>query len=283
MQALSTAHAISQDGRLLRAPHEGPLSATRAVVAVRIGGVSEGAPIFGQDASLADWIEPRLTGRWGSVTATVPDGYPAYVRLLHPVPDVDEETLHAWWEIADEFGTTTHPLVQWVPLLGRPYDSKQVMWRNSSPDHGSLHPAVLAVLVTMLAEHTTTANDCWFCVWQGWGGFVPSQECLEASPTAWREPGVRLPGREYFLARGALAAALHLQDPAEVWPGFQSPNLFWPSDRAWCVASEIDFDSTLIAGSESLAAQLLHTDVLETWRVQPQDSLAEDADLINRY
>jgi hypothetical protein len=41
-------------------------------------------------------------------------------------------------------------------------------------------------------------------------------------------------------------------------------------------------DSTLIAGSEYLAAHLMRTDVLETWRVQSHDSLAEDADLLNQ-
>ncbi len=32
----------------------------------------------------------------------------------------------------------------------------------------------------------------------------------------------------------------------------QSPNICWPADRASCAASEIDFDSTLVAGSEEL-------------------------------
>jgi hypothetical protein len=29
----------------------------------------------------------------------------------------------------------------------------------------------------------------------------------------------------------------------------ESPCLFWPADRAWCVATEVDFDSTLVSGS----------------------------------
>ena len=55
----------------------------------------------------------------------------------------------------------------------------------------------------------------------------------------------------------------------------------WPADRAWCVATEIDFDSTLIGGTAQLARQLLNDPALDAWPVNPTDSLAADADLLN--
>ena len=61
----------------------------------------------------------------------------------------------------------------------------------------------------------------------------------------------------------------------------QSPNLFWPADRTWCVASEIDFDSTLIGGSTELVDAILQAPELDAWSVQPDDSLAHDADRLN--
>jgi hypothetical protein len=61
----------------------------------------------------------------------------------------------------------------------------------------------------------------------------------------------------------------------------QSPNLFWPADHAWCVASEIDFDSTLIGGSTDLIQTILDTPALDAWPVKPEDSLACDADRVN--
>lgn len=64
-------------------------------------------------------------------------------------------------------------------------------------------------------------------------------------------------------------------------PDGQSPNLFWPDDRAWCVASEIDFDSTLVAGSTALIEALLTAPGLEVWPVEGHDSLAFDADHVN--
>jgi hypothetical protein len=94
---------------------------------------------------------------------------------------------------------------------------------------------------------------------------------------------VRLPGRDYLLFAGSLAAASELgwADPY----GFffpQSPNLFWPHDHAWCVASEIDLFCTLVAGSNELAEALVGDPRIEAWRVQPADPIAFDSDQISR-
>jgi len=61
----------------------------------------------------------------------------------------------------------------------------------------------------------------------------------------------------------------------------QSPNLFWPQDHAWWVASEIDLLCTLVAGSEALAQALVADPRLEAWRVRPADPIAFDSDQIN--
>jgi hypothetical protein len=61
----------------------------------------------------------------------------------------------------------------------------------------------------------------------------------------------------------------------------QSPNLFWPQDRTWCVASEIDLFCTLVAGSEKLAETLLGDARFEAWRVFPGNPITWDSDDIN--
>jgi len=61
----------------------------------------------------------------------------------------------------------------------------------------------------------------------------------------------------------------------------QSPNLLWPVDRSWCVATEIDFDSTLVGGSAELIAAVLANPDLEAFPVRPDDSLQADADTVN--
>jgi hypothetical protein len=53
-----------------------------------------------------------------------------------------------------------------------------------------------------------------------------------------------------------------------------SPNLIWPTDRAWLLASEIDFDSTLIGGSDALVEAIMDSDGIEAARVGATDSLA---------
>jgi hypothetical protein len=82
-------------------------------------------------------------------------------------------------------------------------------------------------------------------------------------------PGAKLnlPFRSYYLLEGPFAALdLGWNITAESFVP-QSPNLFWPQDRAWCVASEIDLFYTLVAGSEALAADLLAVPRFEAARV----------------
>jgi hypothetical protein len=47
------------------------------------------------------------------------------------------------------------------------------------------------------------------------------------------------------------------------------------------VASEIDFDSTLVRGTTELIRAILDEPGLDAWSVGPDDSLAYDADRIN--
>jgi len=117
-------------------------------------------------------------------------------------------------------------------------------------------------LAALLARHTTTPERCWFCLWDGYGNLHgwPAVAYLWASddphakpppppppPPPLRESRVRLPHRDYLLFTGAAAEA-------EGWE--EGPNLWWPDDRSWCVASEIDLDYTLIGGSRALCAEL---------------------------
>ena len=81
---------------------------------------------------------------------------------------------------------------------------------------------------------------------------------------------------------GRLRAALRLGNTGGL-DGFdpQSPNLMWPPSKEWFVASEIDFDSTLVGGSTELIRAILDAPELDAWPVKPADSLAFDADKVN--
>lgn len=61
----------------------------------------------------------------------------------------------------------------------------------------------------------------------------------------------------------------------------QSPSILWPDDHSWVLASEIDYDSTLIAGTKELISELLLTPGLEVLPIRMDADLTWDGDAIN--
>ena len=106
-------------------------------------------------------------------------------------------------------------------------------------------------LVSILRRFTSTPERCYFCIWEGYG-FLGGW--------SWRwTPKLKVPdfGREYFLLRGPLDAVTSFYSQ---WG--QSPNIWWPEDRAWCVATEIDFMWTFVGGSQACIEQVVsHADL----------------------
>jgi len=68
-------------------------------------------------------------------------------------------------------------------------------------------------------------------------------------------------------------------DPEEF--ELQTPSLFWPDDHAWCVATEIDLDSTYLGGPEELVRALLADSRFEVWRAKLDDRVDSGGDDIN--
>ncbi len=62
----------------------------------------------------------------------------------------------------------------------------------------------------------------------------------------------------------------------------QSPNLFWPADLAWCVATEIDLPCTYVGGSAALVEEVLAHPAFEAWPADPSDPVSYDSDDVNR-
>ena len=65
-------------------------------------------------------------------------------------------------------------------------------------------------------------------------------------------------------------------------PIAQHPSLLWPADRAWVMVSEIDFDSTIVAGSAALVAELCADERIEALPIPEGAKLHADADEVNR-
>ena len=249
-----------------------------------------------------DWIVSRLAPFASGVLAIVPAGFEAYIRVLHPVPvpntgPLEKQQYVTWAEVAARTGRAVHPLVQFVSIAGTRRSPLRELAGADEPREGELEPHVLKPLCDVLAGQTSTPERCWFALWEGFGWTQgspavaaltsdgPSPHIPPAFPPEVTDgPRFRIPQRAYFLFEGPLAAA-----PEMGWnsPGGhflpQSPNIFWPDDRAWCVATEIDLDSTYIGGSEALAEALLAEPRLETWRVQAGDPINAWSDSINAF
>ena len=72
-----------------------------------------------------------------------------------------------------------------------------------------------------------------------------------------------------------------LLDNVEELPFTQSANLSWPNDRAWLIATEIDFVSTYIGASRSCIEAILGCANIEAAEVEPSDGVTWGADLLN--
>lgn len=88
------------------------------------------------------------------------------------------------------------------------------------------------------------------------------------------------PGTTCF-SNGPLEAAVDLGSRVAFFVP-QSPNLFWPADLAWCVATEIDLPYTYVGGSAALVEDVLAHPALEAWPAEPSDPVSYDSDDVNR-
>jgi hypothetical protein len=242
------------------------------------------------------WIERELTGATGSVTGSVPDRYDAYVRILHPASLKWQSV--TWGQVADELGREVHALAQWDAIVGaNRYRNEEPDWPGNGPDTGGLEKPLLGPLLEALAEQTKTPDRVFFGIWRGmsWGTMVaaPAAPGLDLPPARpWRstddlsfafadeqvaQSSLDLPQRDYVVLGGDLEAGLLVED----FLSPSSPNLIWPDDRVWFLASEIDFDSTLVGGSEELAQRIIEDERFEAFPVRPTDRLTWNADRIN--
>lgn len=250
------------------------------------------------DVSAADWLVAAMPP-FGSL---LPSFFESYARILHPMwraEGHEDPEVVKWETIAAETGRQMHPRVEFDSLVG----AERGESRSYEPYIGDMPPSLLSALCEVLANHTATPERCWFCLWEGWGWVdgapsaavvLPSESddedaAIDMPPAFPSEiidgPRVSLPGRDYILFTGPLAAAIDLGwrtgelvkevdpdapiDPDDFSP--QAPSLFWPEDHAWCVATEIDLDSTYVGGSEALVDTLLADPRFETWRAELGD------------
>jgi hypothetical protein len=228
------------------------------------------------DTSDASWVQERLLARpFATVGALVPDAFDAYARLLHPayvgVTGPELETI-TWKAVAERNGRVAHPLMQFERIAGLADINAQPEW-GQRPNEGEVPAELVGPLVSLLREHTTTPGRCYFSLWEGFGG-------LDIIPNFSSLPRVKADGRDYLLFRGPLDSMMRWAgEPTEGW--FEGPQLWWPEDRSWCVATDIDLDSTYIGGSRALIERLLSDPALEAVPALVTDRVDVNADTVN--
>ena len=203
--------------------------------------------IFGErvepapSAAPAAWVPGACGGTDFTVGALVPDIHPSVLRIEAP-PSSD----HFWPRYRDLFAT--------IASVGE--------------------------------RHTSSADRAWFAIWEGHGFDTSTRHIawrgpLDDATSAWLEqerarlrdenerrnaairaamrslPRLAMTHRTYLLVTGPVAAVTELRDPASV-NGWQRPDLFWPDDRAWFVATDVDFWSLYVGGDDRFLTELAH-------------------------
>lgn len=257
---------------------------------------------------------PRATGSWASINQeTYFDGVDDIDALLETEPA-------SWQNAADSFGTQLHAEAQFRNLVRSHEDLAGAMiapdgWRYLEPAEGHVPASTLATTSAVLARHTSTPRDGVAAIWEGWDGLTsaagfarykePSfldglrsrlqwlRKSKPGSGVLSREiakgPRLELPpdaGRDYILFEAGVEAFVDLvwQERATWSNGVSSPNspsMLWPEDHAWFFATDIDHDSTLVAGSFELAQELLTADGIEGRVLRLDAELSEHGDRIN--
>ena len=203
-------------------------------------------PVFGpnvtipEDVAAAEWLRPRL-GRFGTVGGLVPSGYETYLALGHGGPGLDFE----------------------------------------GPSH-----AVTAAVASAAGSHTATPDRSWIAAWRGYG-WGSGRRLISVLATARQRrqiqraddmeaarlerelsvvPRFELPQREYYLLAGPVEAASLIERPGG--RGLIAPDLWWPDDRSWFLATDVDLVWTYVGGTRAFAEAVAATSPFD---VRPVD------------
>ncbi|PYY34079.1 hypothetical protein DEJ16_12550 [Curtobacterium sp. MCJR17_055] len=229
----------------------------------------------------------------------------------HGDAPVLETSTWRWSDVAARTGRTVDAGVSWSALSAS--RDEDVLfddgWRVEPPVEGWLDPRLLAALTSHLSASTATPLDLVAAVWDGWGDLsggstlvsgwqdgtpdateraraeaeaarlrAAHQAALDAVRRALAVPRLHLTHREHLLVHTTVAdwadpAWTERAEIADGVPLAHTPQLLWPEDHAWVLATEIDCDSTLVAGTRRLVDAIVRDHRFEAYEVDPADGL----------
>nr|WP_064439602.1 hypothetical protein [Hoyosella altamirensis] len=216
-------------------------------------------------------FEKAETNASENVAGLVSAAFPAYARILHPAyRRVSEATAAApaafafvrWTTVAKHSGAIAHPAMEWEAISAGQRDPGTPVW-DVPPSMGRLPSQEQMVLASVLQDHTSMPERCWFAFAEARGLTVPPDY-----PRIVTAMGLMI------VFRGAVF------DAGRTFQ-HESPNLWWSDDRDWCVASDIDLMATYVGGSLACIEDLLATPRLEAVPAKPDQKVTIDADAVN--
>jgi hypothetical protein len=232
-----------------------------------------------EDFAAADWLAPLVSHRGGEVRSWVPEVFDAYARVFYPIVrsgirvgdqivSRDPPTLR-WSDVAARNGWVVHPEMAAEavvrPAPGGVMDPDDV----GASDVGlTLEKEQFAALASILAKHTRTPDVTWFGLWEGYGdlmvGWSPTPGRREVHQVG-RPSVLELPDRNYLLYRAPMSAWTVFRAADH----FQVPDLWWPEDRSWFVATDTDFHWLYVGGTTQCIAEIVASQEMEALFTSP--------------
>lgn len=202
--------------------------------------------IFGDGVRPADtvasteWLEHSCRGEWWTVGALVPNRYESLLRVDAPAQCADD-----WW-------SAYRDLFEVVASIGERHTSSPerawyAMWEGHGFDRAETHvawhdpPADETERRARAAERARLGDE-------------RRRHNADIGAALDQMPRFDRPGRTYYLVEGPVRAVSRLRHPdGDDW---RNPDLFWPDDRRWFVATDVDFWSLYIGGRSGFVAEL---------------------------
>lgn len=188
----------------------------------------------------AQWLDRSCRSPWGTVGSLVPNGYESFLRISAPDPSLDD-----WWSAyrllfaavgaVGRRHTTRPDRARFAIWDGHGFDRIQtsIAWREEPADEAEGRRRE--------AERARRRD-------------ADARRNAEIAATLDRLPRLRRPHRSYYLLDGPVGAVDGLRYPdGDRW---RNPDLLWPDDRAWFVATDVDLWSLYVGGRHDVIDEL---------------------------